>query len=435
MDSTEMNDTTPDLPGNTPPESFEPLVPHADPTAEPVEAPEPDATEAAVSADGSAAPARVARRPEALVADVEEAIRRDPRPGFHLDRVRRAKNRVVAAGDEVLAKKLADIEDAIIGAQAGEYVRKEQLCADAEQYVASVDWKATAERLKALQAEWKSLGSAGREADAQLWTRFRAAMDAFFTRRAADLEERAAHRRDRQVVKEALCADAEQLAESGDWKATTEKFAALMDAWKLAGSAGRDADQALWKRFSEARAKFFERRGAHHKQVRKEQDQNKQRKEALCVAAEGLAALEDNNAACERAKELQAEWKAIGAAPRDVHQALWERFRGACNVVFERARSVRDQRRTERSERSERRDAPVDQQRRRSEEKLALEESIAREKGHLDRWRMTLKTIRDDGHSNLRAELQVKIAEVENRLAEKQARLVELQREAAEAHD
>ena len=62
--------------------------------------------------------------------------------------------------------------------------RKEELVAEAEKLADSTDWAATANRLKDLMTEWKAAPRASKEAEQKLWERFRAAQDAFFTRRS-----------------------------------------------------------------------------------------------------------------------------------------------------------------------------------------------------------------------------------------------------------
>jgi len=66
--------------------------------------------------------------------------------------------------NENLAKKMAIIEEA-------------------ESLKDSTDWKATGDRLIELQKQWKEIGAVPRKKSEQIWKRFRAACDAFFTAR------------------------------------------------------------------------------------------------------------------------------------------------------------------------------------------------------------------------------------------------------------
>ena len=61
--------------------------------------------------------------------------------------------------------------------------KKMAIIAEAESLKDSTDWKATGERLIELQKQWKEIGAVPRKKSEQIWKRFRAACDAFFTAR------------------------------------------------------------------------------------------------------------------------------------------------------------------------------------------------------------------------------------------------------------
>lgn len=82
--------------------------------------------------------------------------------------------------------------------QKENYRRKEDLCVRAEAVADSTEWKATAEALKALQEEWRTVGPAPKDKAEAIWARFRAANDRFFNRRAEHFEERDKDRGRRQ---------------------------------------------------------------------------------------------------------------------------------------------------------------------------------------------------------------------------------------------
>ena len=90
--------------------------------------------------------------------------------------------------------------------------KKIALCERAEALAESTNWIQTADEIKKLQAEWKTIGAVSRGQEKAIWERFRAACDRFFTRRHADLAERKTVWADNLAKKEALCAKAEALA-------------------------------------------------------------------------------------------------------------------------------------------------------------------------------------------------------------------------------
>jgi hypothetical protein len=123
-------------------------------------------------------------------------------------------------------------------------LRKEELVAEAETLAESADWGPTASRLKALMGEWKAAGRATKDAEEQLWQRFRSAQDAFFARRSEAYGERSAEQQDNLRRKEEVIAEAEALNLS-DPRAAQARLRELQDAYDRAGHVPRDAVRGL----------------------------------------------------------------------------------------------------------------------------------------------------------------------------------------------
>jgi hypothetical protein len=135
--------------------------------------------------------------------------------------------------------------------------RKEALCVRAEALSESRDWIATADQLKALQAEWKTIGAVPRGHEKTVWERFQKACDRFFTRRHEDLAHRKEMWAQNLARKEALCVRAEALAESTDWDPAANEIKALQNEWKTIGPVKKSRSDAIWQRFRAACDRFF----------------------------------------------------------------------------------------------------------------------------------------------------------------------------------
>ncbi len=164
--------------------------------------------------------------------------------------------RFKAAADEVRARVEAH--------RAEQAARKQALCEQVEALAATApakpsDWARTAEAIKRLQTEWKSVGPTARPQEKALWERFRAACDGFFGRRKEDLARRKEDWGRNLEVKEALCARAEALAESTDWQATAAEIKRLQAEWKKVGPVRPNQSEAVWQRCKGACDRFFER--------------------------------------------------------------------------------------------------------------------------------------------------------------------------------
>jgi len=196
----------------------------------------------------------------------------------------------------------------------------------------------------------------------------------------------------------------------------------LQEQWRQIGSAGRDYDDALWQRFRSAQDKFYERRSAFYERQNQERQENLRRKEHLCSAAESLAYTQDTKAAIQRVKEFQAAWKTIGQVPRDRADALWDRFRSACDRVFAHANEERARKQAEWQ--SKMRDTLAHKR----EQVARLRESIEHDEGNISRWRDTIYNLHGGGRADeIRDSLEHKISSVEEKIRSKRDRLYELE--------
>ncbi|AZM52160.1 DUF349 domain-containing protein [Streptomyces sp. WAC 01529] len=135
-------------------------------------------------------------------------------------------------------------------------------------------------------------------------------------------------------AKEALVVEAEELAQSEQWRAAGERLRALVDIWKGLPRLDRKSDDELWHRFSHARSAFSKRRKAHFASLDAQREEARKAKEKLVGEAEALSGSTDWGPTAARYRELMTEWKAAGRAQREHEDDLWNRFRGAQDVFF-----------------------------------------------------------------------------------------------------
>jgi hypothetical protein len=201
------------------------------------------------------------------VAALETEIETAPEKTRAIGKVRgmlRWVGKANALGDlPALVARLEELERICLAPLAENLEKKLALCEQAEALAGSTDWKATAEELKGLQAQWKALGAVPKEQAEAVWTRFRAACNQFFERRKEHFSTREKEARDAIRRKTELCVKAEELRESSDWRATAEGFKALQAEWKTIGGVPRAKGEELWTRFRAACDHFFARRGEH----------------------------------------------------------------------------------------------------------------------------------------------------------------------------
>ncbi|MCG8422143.1 MAG: DUF349 domain-containing protein [Proteobacteria bacterium] len=158
---------------------------------------------------------------------------------------------------------------------------KRELCERVEALAESTDWDQTADEIKGLQREWRTIGSVPRKHSDAIWKRFRAACDLFFERRKPYLEELMAERTQNLQQKVELCERAEALAESTEWKQTAAELRTLQRDWRDIGPVPRKDANAINKRFRAACDRFFERR-----QNQRDREKTERQQKLADIAAE-----------------------------------------------------------------------------------------------------------------------------------------------------
>ena len=238
--------------------------------------------------------------------------------------------RFKAARDPIFARCQAHFA-ARAGQEAENLKRKTALCEQAEALSASTDWIKTADALKKLQAEWKQVGPVSRKKSQAIWTRFRTACDAFFTRRQEDLGKRKDEWAQNLAKKEELCAKAEALTQSTDWEASAAELKRLQAEWKSVGAVRRNKSEAIWNRFRAAADAFFERYKKRDTLDRAAQAADREKVveelEALASASEPPEDLAPQVAA------VLAKWRQGPGAGRDAERALGDRLATARNAI------------------------------------------------------------------------------------------------------
>lgn len=155
-------------------------------------------------------------------------------------------------------------------------------------------------------------------------------------------EQRAQAKAEALTKREAIVAEAEQIAEQPvnkvHWKQSTARMRELLEEWKSLQRSGarldKDAESALWQRFSHARNGFDKTRRSHFAKLDDEHSTAKAEKTRLVAEAEKLATSTQWGPTAGAFKRLMGEWKQAGRASRADDDALWTRFKAAQDSFF-----------------------------------------------------------------------------------------------------
>ena len=145
--------------------------------------------------------------------------------------------------------------------------------------------------------------------------------------RARKLEE--AHTRKQEIV-----AEAEKISQGKDWRNGVNRLRDLLEEWKALPRLERKRDDELWHRFSSARTAYTRRRKTHFAELGEKREGARVVKQRLLKEAEELSTSTDWGPTSSRFRALMQDWKAAGAAPREVEEDLWQRFRTAQDTFF-----------------------------------------------------------------------------------------------------
>ena len=150
---------------------------------------------------------------------------------------------------------------------------------------------------------------------------------------SAQTEERAAN----LVRKQALCERAEALAESTDWVRTAAEIQQLQAEWKTIGAGDarpREGDLGALPR--RLRSLLHPSSGGSEAAQGRLGRTIWPARRASASAPRRWPSSTDWDAAAAQVKQLQAEWKTIGPVRKSKSEAVWQRFRAACDRFFER---------------------------------------------------------------------------------------------------
>jgi len=245
-----------------------------------------------------------------------------------------------------LSSRLDALEPRLAELRAQRKVEREQRTAEAtaaktriveaaEKIAAGQDWRNGADKLRALLDEWKALPRLSKSADDELWHRFSTARTAYTKKRKAHFGEQSVKRDQAQKIKERLIVEAEALSGSTDWGVTSAAYRDLMQQWKAAGSAPRNVEDKLWKRFRAAQDVFFSAREAANAAQDTEYAQNAEVKRQILEEAEALVPVKDLEATRKAWHDIADRWEAAGKVPRDQIKELEGRIRAVERAIRE----------------------------------------------------------------------------------------------------
>ena len=221
------------------------------------------------------------------------------------------------------------------------YEQKVALCEQAEALLLEPSVVEAFHKLQKLHDEWRETGPVANEYKEALWERFKAASSRINKQHQEHFEALKAEQVKNLELKTGLCEATEELASQPlttrkEWNRASDKLLEIQKTWKTIGFAPKKDNNRIYERFRTACDKFFEAKRQFYAGLKAEMEHNLQLKNEICEAAESLSGSEDWKKTTDELIALQARWKQIGAVSRRHSEAVWKRFRAACDKFFER---------------------------------------------------------------------------------------------------
>ena len=225
---------------------------------------------------------------------------------------------------------------------------KLELCEKAEALKDVKDLKEAIKQLNELHEEFKHIGPVPRSEQEELWQRFKAASDAIYDRRKVFFEGQKEVYKENQDQKEALISQLAGFADFSadrikDWNTKTKEILEIQKAWEKIGPVPREAGKEINKSFWSAFKQFFHNKNMFFKHLDEVRATNHKKAEELIAQAEALMENTDWQSTANQLIGLQQEWKKLGPTPEKYRDALYKKFKTACDTFFENRRNSNKQ--------------------------------------------------------------------------------------------
>ena len=226
--------------------------------------------------------------------------------------------------------------------------QKQKIIQSTEELANETDLNRAFRELQALHKIWKEeLGPVAKEFKDELWDKFSAATKIINDKRQVyygQLEEKFD---ENLVIKNTIIDQIKAISEKTtqvhkEWQANIKEIETLRDAFFKAGKVPTKHNEKTWTSFKDAVRTFNKNKNTYYKTLKKDQSENYRNKLELVEIAEQNKDSLDLETTLSLMKDIQNRWKSIGHIPRKDSDKLWKRFRGACNMFFDRFHEQKD---------------------------------------------------------------------------------------------
>ena len=195
--------------------------------------------------------------------------------------------------------------------------------------------------LQELHAQWREAGPVPMEKKEELWERFKEATTKINKSHQAHFHQLKGEQKTNLEAKIRLCEQVEEIilveiTSPNKWNESSRQVIELQKLWRTIGFAPKKDNNKVYERFRTGCDGFFNKKREFFNKHRDIQNINLQLKNELCLQAESFMNSDEWKQTTEDLINIQKEWKKVGPVPRKHSDALWKRFRTACDTFFQR---------------------------------------------------------------------------------------------------
>ena len=245
--------------------------------------------------------------------------------------------------------------------------QKLKIISRVEALVLEVDINKAFRELQDLHKIWKEdIGPVSRDHREEIWNRFSELTKQMHDKRELLFEAQRGTEKENLDRKKEIIAQIEVLATEkvnahGQWKSQIDKVEALRTAFFAAGKVPSEVNESTWNEFKTAVRNFNTFKNSFYKDIKKEQQDNLNKKMELVARAKALQSSEDFATTTPLMKQIQEEWKLVGHVPRKYSDSIWAEFKTACNHYFEVLKAQKNEANSEEVESFEKKKAYLEQ--------------------------------------------------------------------------
>jgi len=202
----------------------------------------------------------------------------------------------------------------------------------------------TFHEFRMLQNDWHSTGVVPQSSLKNLWENYHHSVEIFYDYIKINKELRDLDLKKNLEAKVVLCEKAEELLMEPSPVNAFRSLQDLHNQWREIGPVPLESKNEIWDRFKEATSQINKRHHEYFENQKNEQRKNLEAKISLCEEVEAVNLLElktfrDFDEKADKIVALQSMWRTIGFAPKKQNNKIYQRFREACDVFFEKKRS------------------------------------------------------------------------------------------------